>query len=56
MKLDFYDKEIPKMDSTHTCLAAISLDFVVDSTHTCLAAISLDFVLKKMKAIIHKSF
>ena len=40
MKLDFYDKAIPK----------------VDSIHTCLATISLDFVLKRMKAIIHKSF
>ena len=26
---DFYDKEIPKVDSNHTCLAAISLDFVL---------------------------
>ena len=23
---DFYDKEIPKVDSIHTCLAVISLD------------------------------
>ena len=23
---DFYDKEIPKVDSNHTCLEAISLD------------------------------
>ena len=23
---DFYDKEIPKVDFNHTCLAAISLD------------------------------
>ena len=23
---DFYDKEIPKVDYTHTCLALISLD------------------------------
>ena len=23
---DFYNKEIPKMDSNYTCLAAISLD------------------------------
>ena len=23
---DFYDKEIPKVDSDHTCLAVISLD------------------------------
>ena len=26
---DFYDKEIPKVDSNHTCLAVISLDFVL---------------------------
>ena len=23
---DFYDKKIPKLDSNHTCLTAISLD------------------------------
>ena len=23
---DFYDKEIPKVDSNHTCLAVVSLD------------------------------
>ena len=37
---DFYDQKIPKVDSTHTCLAVISLD----SAH------------KKMKTIIYKSF
>ena len=26
---DFYDKEIPKVDSSHTCLAVISFDFVL---------------------------
>ena len=26
---DFYDKEIPKADPNHTCLAVISLDFVL---------------------------
>ena len=26
---DFYDKEIPKVDSDHTCLAVISLDCVL---------------------------
>ena len=26
---DFYDKEIPKLDSNYTCLAAISLDFAL---------------------------
>ena len=24
---DFYDKKIPKLDSNHTCLAVISLDY-----------------------------
>ena len=37
---DFYDKEIPK----------------VDSNHTCLAVISLDSALKKMRIIIRKCF
>ena len=37
---DFYDKEIHKIDSNHTCLAVINLDFVV----------------KKMKVIMRKSF
>ena len=26
---DFYNKEIPKVESNHTCLAVISLDFVL---------------------------
>ena len=26
---DFYDKKIPKIESNHTCLAIISLDFAV---------------------------
>ena len=30
MKLqNFYNKEIPKMDSNHTCLAVIWLDFAL---------------------------
>ena len=37
---DFYDKEIPK----------------VNSNHTCLAVISLDSALKKMKTVIRKCF
>ena len=37
---DFYDKEIPK----------------VESNHTCLAVISLDSALKKTAIIIHKCF
>ena len=26
---NFYDKKIPKVDSNHTCLAVISLDFAL---------------------------
>ena len=26
---DFYDKQIPKADSNHTCLAVISLDYAL---------------------------
>ena len=26
---DFYDKDIPKVDSSHACLPVISLDFVL---------------------------
>ena len=37
---NFYDKEIPKLDSNHTCLAVISLDSA----------------LKKMRIIIRKCF
>ena len=37
---DFYDKEIPK----------------VNSNHTCLAVISLDSALKKMKTVVRKCF
>ena len=37
---DFYDKEIPK----------------VNSNHTCLVVISLDSALKKMKTVIRKCF
>ena len=37
---DFYDKEIPK----------------VDSNHTCLAIMNLDSALIKMETIIHKLF
>ena len=38
--IDFYDKQIPK----------------VESNHTCLAVISFDSSRKKIKAVIHKCF
>ena len=27
---DFYQKELPKLDSNYTCLAVISLDFALE--------------------------
>ena len=32
---DFHDKEIPKVDSNHTCLAVISLDFALNKDGNC---------------------
>ena len=32
---DFYDKEIPKIDSNHICLAVISLDPALNKDGNC---------------------
>ena len=32
---DFYNKEIPKVDSNHTCLALISLDSALKKNNNC---------------------
>ena len=47
---DFYDKEIPKVDSSHTCLATIGLDFALkkDKNH------NPQVVLKECKYIEKK--
>ena len=47
---DFYDKEIPKVDSNHTCLAIIGLDFALtkDKNH------NPQVVLKECKYIEKK--
>ena len=38
---DFYDKEIPKVDSNHTCLAVISLDFALKKVESCYPQVFL---------------
>ena len=38
---DFCDKEIPKVDSNHTCLAVISLDSVTKKKENCYPQASL---------------
>ena len=32
---DFYDKKIPKIESNHTCLAVMSLDFNLKDDNYC---------------------
>ena len=44
---DFFDTEIPKVESNHTCLAVISLDFVLKKDESCC----LQVFLKKRKYI-----
>ena len=48
---DFCDKEIPKVDSNHTCLAVISLDFVLKKHESYY----LQVFLKECKYIKKKS-
>ena len=47
---DFYDKEIPKADSNHTCLAVISLDSALNKNGNYYPQI----FLKECKYIIKK--
>ena len=47
----FYDKQIPKVDSNHTCLAVVSLDFV----HRKDESYYLQVFLKECKYIDKKS-
>ena len=48
---DFYDQKIPKVDSTHTCLAVISLD----SAHKKNENYYLQVFLKECKYVEKKS-
>ena len=48
---DFYDKEIPKVDSNHTCLAVISLDSVLkkdDNYYPTLFSKECKYIEKKV--------
>ena len=47
---DFYDKKISKVDSNHTCLAVISLDFPLKKDDNCY----LEVFLKECKYIEKK--
>ena len=47
---DFYDKEIPKANSNHTCLAVISLDSALKKYENCY----LQVFLKECKCINKK--
>ena len=38
---DFYDKEIPKLDSNHTCLEVITLDSALKKDENCYPQVFL---------------
>ena len=53
---DFYDKEIPQVDSTHTCLAIITLDFVLKKDESYYPQVFLKeckYIEKKVIRHIH---
>ena len=53
---DFYDKEIPKVDSNHTCLVVISLDFVLNKDQSCYLQVFLNeckYIEKNVVRHIH---
>ena len=51
---DFYDKEMPKMDSNHTCLAVISLDSGLNKNRNCYPQVFLkEFKYIEKKVIRH---
>ena len=45
---DFDDKEIPKVDSNHTCLAVISLDFALKKDENYYPKVFLKYMRKKV--------
>ena len=52
---DFYDKEIPKVDSDHTCLTEISLDSALKKDENCYPQVFLiesKYIKKKFTHII----
>ena len=56
---DFYDKEIPKVGSNHTCLAVISLDFSLkkdDNYYPQVFPKGYKHIEKKVVGHIHDNF
>ena len=50
----FYNKENPKVDSNHTCLAVISLDSVLKKDESCYPQVfQKEFKYIKKKVIMH---
>ena len=45
---DFHDKEIPKMDYNHTCLAVIGLDSRLNKDGNCYLEVFLNTLKKKL--------
>ena len=55
---DFYNKEIPKMDSNHTCLAVMSLDSALNKDRNYYPQVFLKeckYIEKKKKVIRHNN-
>ena len=55
---DFYNKEIPKMDSNHTCLAVMSLDSALNKDRSYYPQVFLKeckYIEKKKKVIRHNN-
>ena len=51
---DFYDKQIPKADSNHTCLAVISLDYALKKDYNYYLQVSLkEFKYIEKKLVRH---
>ena len=51
---DFYDKQIPKADSNHTCLAVISLDYALKKDNNYYLQVSLkEFKYIEKKLVRH---
>ena len=51
---DFYDKQIPKADSNHTCLAVISLDYALTKDNNYYLQVSLkEFKYIEKKLVRH---
>ena len=50
---DFYDKEISKVDCNHSCLAVISLDFVLKKDESYYPRLFESYFMRDIKLIRH---